>query len=193
MIDLFTTIISVIAGFLIAIFTDPIRKRLDRTTLKISFDNSKDLLTTPDDTHEFGTYVKVRLENCGRDKYARNLRCYLTSIEKLNPSGEIWETIFDTPLPMIWAYKETIESIDLPPKMWAYFNIVSFNKGENKILPATHRKPFLWRKSLADIGTYRFNIYVTGENILRPIRGSIELVWRGNWDDFSMENFHQVS
>ena len=189
--DFFNTVLSVIAGFLIAIFADPIRRRLDKTPIKISFDVDKDLLTTPDDEHEFGTYVKIRLDNYGRDKYARNIRCYLTSIEKRTSPDESWNTIFDIPLPIIWAYKEGVESIDLPPEMWAYFNIVSFNKGENKILPATHRKPFLWRKDLADHGHYRFNMYVTGENIVRPLKGKIELDWKGEWDTFTMKNFNQ--
>ena len=191
MIELLNTFVSLIFGFIIAISTDPLRKRLDRTSIAISFDKERDTLITPDDEHEFGTYIKIRLENRGGNKYARNIRCYLTSIEKKTLRGDSWHTIFDIPLPLIWSYKQDVDFIDLPPKMWAYFNVVSFNKGENRILPATHRKPFIWKNDLADEGYYRFNIYVTGENIVKPIRGRIDLLWVGKWDSFEMENFHQ--
>ncbi len=191
MTELVNTFVSLVFGFIIAISTDPLRRRLDRTSITISFDKDRDTLTTPDDEHEFGTYIKIKLENNGRNKYAKNIRCYLTSIEKKTFEHEPWSMIFDIPLPLIWSYKQDVDFIDLPPKMWAYYNIFSFNKGENKILPATHTKPFIWRKDLADNGYYRFNMYITGENIVKPIEGRIDLLWNGSWDSFEIRNFHQ--
>lgn len=67
-IDLLGIIISTITGFLLAIFSEPLRKRFDRTSISVSFDMQRDILTTPDDKYEFGTYVKIKLQNDGATK-----------------------------------------------------------------------------------------------------------------------------
>jgi hypothetical protein len=186
--EIISAVISMIAGFLIALYSERIRSRLEATSIKISFDKERDILTTPDDEHEFGTYIKIKLENTGSYRYARQISCHLTSIDKKNDDDK-WKTIYDIPLGLVWSYIDNTNTRDLAPKMWTYFNVFNFNKGENKIIPAVVRKPYIWRKDLEDVALYRFNIFITGLNINKPIKASVILKWNGLWDNFEIVDF----
>lgn len=181
--EILNTSLSFILGFITAIFADPIKKWLEKIKLSLSFEPSIDIITTPDGDGKQAIYVRVKVSNHINSRYARQIAPYLVLIERKLADEQSFKTIFDTPLILAWSYRGHVGTIDLPPKMWAYFDVVKFDGDHHYPLPATIHKPLLWKTNLGHFATYRLTFCVSSENTKQILKKQLTFKWTGKWNE----------
>lgn len=184
--EVLTTVLTFLMGFVTAVFAEPIRKRLEKTKISIAFDPAIDIIRTPDGPNSEAIYLRMKVTNEGSERYVKQIRCYLIMIERFGKDEKYWSKVFDVPLSLAWSYLGHVDSIDLPPTMWAYFDVLKFDDQKNCIEPATIKKPLLWQTDLSSHGEYKFTYYLAGENVKQMRKGYLHLKWNGQWDKFEL-------
>lgn len=119
---------------------------------------------------------------------ARNCRAYLVAIEKAEDSGRFVSTVYSDALLLAWSCREedSFDPIDLPSRVPHYFNILSTRGISNNYRLEIEKTPYRYLKLLSEIGTYRFTIMVSGENV-KPEGIRIIFHWNGVWDKYVAE------
>jgi hypothetical protein len=181
--------VPAVSGFIVAIISEPIRKRLDLVSLEVTFNASKDVVKTRDNKQLKGIYYYLRVTNTSKRRHAKKVSCYLTSVSKSNDEGLVWKSIFNIPLGMNWSYIDKHFDMDIAPGMHRCINLFAFDKKDNVLRPTTDPKPFFLMDKLEHHGRYRFFFYVTGEGLKIRYKGSIDINWKGKWNDCVPDNF----
>lgn len=194
-------IISFLAGFLSAIFAEPIRKNIFKPKLTLDFNNTQDYKskTIYDNNGEvFEIYVRARVYN-KKKILAENCRAFLINIEK-KENGKFTQTIYADSLQLAWSCQTDntrFSAMDLSYGVNLFFDIfkTDFNRGEeedpstrksvNNFVPLTYVIPkrYLHDNLFSQTGTYRITIQVTSANA-DPVKMALILEWKGHSEDF---------
>jgi hypothetical protein len=193
-----TWLLSFFAGFFVAVFAEPLRRWLFKSTVSLSFRPRIGFgrrwvsLTTTTTTGVMAKYIRVLAKCTSRVGVTAN-RCkpFLTKIEKRDPALNGYRELHHDPLPLNWAYIGD-QQLDIHPEMEFYFDVAEVNSAQNLLRPQTTIAPETWAALLREPGTYRFSVVLSGENI-RPVPLSIEFEWKGSFDSLTEDCFSQPS
>lgn len=175
--------ISFVAGFLIAIFAEPLQHFLFRPALHLEFIGSpaKDspyLLDTPDrsDSATYNSrWLRISVRNVSRHT-AIGCRAFITKIERKNDSGE-YITFDHDALPLTWAYLGTGKQ-DLPPDLNLFFDLIHYSERNDSLRFSASATPNIWLPYLAKPGVFRLTVAVFGDNV-SVYRETVEVTWKG--------------
>ncbi len=189
-----TIILTFLAGFLTAVFAEPVRRWLFRSVITLSFKPRIGFgrrwisLTTTTTECVMAKYIRVLAKCSSRIGLTAN-RCkpFLTKIEKHDPVANTYRELHHDPLPLNWAYIGDLQ-LDIHPKMEFYFDVAEVNSAQNLLRPQTTIAPETWAKLLREPGRYKFSVVLSGENI-RPVPLTIEFDWKGSFDSLTEDCF----
>jgi len=210
--DIIKGLILLMFGSLLAIFSEPIRQiflgKFLRPKLEISFDgDDPDFRTeTPEVNREKifdkvdggfkekiiekerykAIYVRIKVKNT---KYyiAKSCRAFLVNGEKKDGDRFIRADYADS-IQLEWSTRgeQGFNEIDLPFDIPYFVVIISTREIEpNKIKLHIQPSPYRYEHLFNEIGTYRFTIQVSGDNI-RPEIFKLNLEWFNKWNNFKV-------
>jgi hypothetical protein len=192
LIEFLPNVISFIAGFVAAIFAEPVRERLFRSKLGLEFNKDYTCVTTTymansskkvADAHT----IRVKVNNT-RSIISKDCRGYLIDVEKQNEKCEFAPTVYCDSLPLAWSCqgsKDCFGGIDIPKGVNQYLNVIATNSTSTNFDPQVMPKLFRYEKLFSETGTFRFTILVTAANA-KPKKIKLILNWKGNWNDFDV-------
>ena len=182
-------ILAFLVGFATAIFAEPIRRRIFRPKLDVTFGDSLDYQTlTPELVGDITTqsyYFRIRVTN-KKSFVARSCKAYLISIEKKGDNGRFVGTIYCDSIQLAWSCQlpnERFRGIDIAKGVNQYVDLIGTRKGSDMLHPQLLVTPFRYSDLFKEKGTYRYAIQVcaadTNPEVIRLI-----FEWNGVWDDF---------
>jgi hypothetical protein len=184
-------LLSFIAGFLSAVFAEPIRKWLYRPKLELEFvkESPNYKARTPErigqSTHE-AYYIRVKATNT-KGKIAKGCRAYLVNIEKDNSTGIFDSTEYCDSIQLAWSCRDNqaYEGIDLPNGIAQFIDVIVTRDFTKAFELQTMVKPFRYKKLYQEQGIFRLTIQVSGEEI-KPEFLKLIFHWTGQWDNFKV-------
>ncbi len=188
--EMLSSILSFIGGFLSAVFAEPLRRWLYRPVLRLQFGTTDHFITrTPEDNetsrHE-SYYLRVRAMNT-RAALAKNCRAYLVNVEYLGSSGAWEATTYCESMQLAWAGPgdAPYAALDLPKDVPQFINVLCTREDSPRFTPSIVPGMLLFRYDsfLSSPGTYRFTVIVSGDGV-RPASIGLRLKWTGKWDQF---------
>jgi len=183
-------LLSFLAGFLSAIFAEPIRQWLFRPKIELRFGSGMDFKTpTPATSGNLilqWYVVRVKVKTKTR-RLAKSCRAFLMNIEKMNSQGEFERTIYSDSLQLHWSVREPDDytSLDLPYQVSQYVDVFFTQQNSRSFLPCFRFFPLRYQGLFEEQGTFRFTVQVAGDGI-RPDSIRLVLEWKGKWDDFNV-------
>lgn len=187
--------LSVVAGFLIAVFAEPLRQKLFKPDLDVEFVDSRDYVTlTPEsrnNPHIKAYYIRVKVTNRKRI-LARDCRTYLINIEKKDEKGKFLPTVYCDSIPLAWSLQyegEQYRGLDIAKGVEQFVDIIKTIKARNdanSFYPQIMVTPFRYENLFRETGTFRFTIQVSAANT-DPKNIKLIFDWKGVWDDFKVE------
>jgi hypothetical protein len=190
---LLSNLLSFFAGFLVAVFAEPIRKWLFRAKLSLEFTGKPACITTTYAADSNGKKVadvhtiRIRVTN-ERKIVASGCRGYLINLEKQNHNGEFIQTNYCDSIPLSWSYlpdKESFEGVSIPKGIYQYLNLIGTDSRSKNFIPHIMVRPFRYTNLFNEMGTFRFTARLTAANV-PPQTIKLVLKWKGNWDDFEV-------
>jgi hypothetical protein len=134
-----------------------------------------------------GYYIRVMVRN---EKYllARDCRAFLVNIEKKGEDNEFHPTVYYDSIQAQWACRsgQGFSGIDLPRGMNQFIDVIGSIKDNPNVDPKIDSKIFMHRSLFSEIGTFRYTIQVSG-NELNPVKIKFIFKWNGKWDDFDVD------
>jgi hypothetical protein len=184
-VSILLSLASFVVGVLTAIFAEPIRQRIFRPKLELTFENNDRFVTTTDEgdppTHR-ARYIRVKATNL-KARIAKDCRAYLIAVDRRGPTGSWDTTEFCDCLQLDWsAHPGASQSaLDLSQDVPFFVDVVSTREKAISFAPALAFTPYRFQHLFSPPGTYRFTILVTGDNV-KPARLSISFKCTGVWD-----------
>jgi hypothetical protein len=189
----FSGIAPFIAGFITAIFAEPIRKKLFKPKLKISFGDTLDYLTETPETGGGRTidtyYIRAKVTN-EKKIIARSCKVFLINIEEKDEYGKFLSTIYCDSIQLAWSCQdytkgEQWQGIDLAKGVNQYVDLITTRSINESFDPQLKVKPLRYLDLFRKSGAYRFTIQVCGSDADPEI---IKLVfeWNGVWNKFKI-------
>jgi hypothetical protein len=175
-----------VAGFLTAVFAEPLRQWLWRPALNMEFKKANHFLTkTPariQSVEYEALYVRVKVINRG-SHIAKSCRPYLVAIDRLGPSGTWDPTDYCESLQLAWSARgdERFTPLDLPKDVPHFIDVLSTNSLDHNLVPEIVVVPFRYEQLFTAPGEYRFTVLVAGDGV-KPASMSIAVKWTGQWD-----------
>lgn len=188
-VSILSSLASFVAGFLSAIFAEPIRQLIYRPELKLEFENNDDFVTMTDEgdppTHR-AQYIRVKASNL-KARIAKSCRAYLIGFDHQGLTGSWEPTGYSECLQLAWSALPCVshDALDLLQHVPIFVDVVSTRQTATSFAPALAFTPYRYQHWFSTPGTYRFTILVTGDNI-KPARLSISFKWAGVWDQFKV-------
>ncbi len=186
-----------LAGFIISVFAEPLRRWVFKPNVQLQFGETNDhICKTPEKRNDIegkeslgeAIYVKGKVVN-ESPLIARGCRVYLVNIEKKQPrTGQFEPTSYSDSIPLKWASQppeHVCSPLDLPKDVNQYFDIVVLRDCSSQFDPQLYVRPFRDEAIFNDTGVFRFTIQLSGDQgISEKLRIIIE--WNGNWNDFKV-------
>jgi hypothetical protein len=189
--DYVTPLIGLITGTFIGIFAEPIRTRLFRPRLKVSFesaDRSCKVQTPMGAAGEHrGIYIRAKVQNT-KSQMAKACRAFLVKIEKQSTHGTFEPTIFADSLPLAWScQKDGSKPVDLFSGVSQFVDVISTTNVDPTayqihLFTHPHRYAELFDR---EPKTLRLTILVTGDGASAG-QTAIVFKWGGQWDTFEV-------
>jgi hypothetical protein len=184
-----SSLATFVAGFLTAIFAEPIRQRIFRPVLKLEFENNDHFVTKTDEGNpptDRAQYIRVKATNA-KARIAKSCRAYLIDFARRGPAGSWDATEYCDCLQLSWSALPgaSHDALDLPQHVPFFVDVVSTRQTATSFAPALAFTPYRYHHWFSTPGTYRFTILVTGDNV-KPARLSISFKWTGVWDEFEV-------
>jgi hypothetical protein len=202
-----TSIVSFVAGAVVAIFADPVRRWIFRATLEVTFDKKTCVLHTAtlitltsrnpqsgfDSTVHYpseGRYLRMRVGAAKRitRRAVKGCRPYLIGVE-LEEGGKFVPSIFVDTLRLKWSSQpedDVAAPIDIPGDVSQFVDVLSAGKnpGATYSLHSVVPLPF-YCQSLFDPAPkkLRLTILVTSDEA-QSKRIHLVFNWKGTWDTF---------
>jgi hypothetical protein len=187
-----TPAVSFILGFVIAVFSEPLRQWLFRPVLRVSFEkNDSCVAHTPVENggKEYEAYyIRVKVENTRRH-LAKACRAFLIQVEEKDESGYYKPTLYADSLPLAWSCQKPDEArkpIDLPLDVAQFVDVVATDSLSNNYFVQVSPLPFryhkLFEKKPKD---FRITVLVSGDGV-KPATTRIIFRWKGTWNDFEV-------
>lgn len=185
-------IIPFLAGFLTAIFAEPIRQLIFRPELKLDFGDSQDYLSlTPEELADRrrirAYYIRIKVTNEKRI-VAKDCKAYLVNIEKSDQFANFKPTVYCDSIPLAWSCQnkgEQYRGIDINKGFNQFLDIVTTREIADFFDPQIKLKPFRYEDIFKDRGRFRFTIQVTAANA-DPKTLQLIFEWTGVWDKFKV-------
>lgn len=196
------SILTFITGFLTAVLAEPIRKKLYKAKLRISFENNPDhLALTPErqdvqrqttdgrslPTWHFkneAVYIRVNVQNNSTNP-AHDCRAYLINIErKMNDKFE--PTIYCDLIPLSWSCQnigEQYNGLEIIKGVKQFLDVVTVRDTSKDFDPQIKVKPFRYEEVFQQKGIFRFTIRIIASNA-DPLDYRLILEWDGDWKTF---------
>lgn len=187
-------ILSFLAGFFTAVFAEPLRRSLFKSTVTLKFEPRIDFgkrwiaFTTTSMPEVEAKYIRVSAKCSSRIGVTAN-RCrpFLTRIEYQESDTNGYKELHRDPIPLNWAYIGDQE-LDIHPQMEFFFDVVAVNSNEKQLRPQTTEKPLIWAKLLEGAGRYKFTVVLSGENI-KPVALTLEFEWKREFESLKEDCF----
>lgn len=188
------SVATFLSGALTALFAEPIRQRMFRPNLNLSFDNDEECVS-----HTFHTsrtlaatgpkavYIRVRVNNT-RNRMARECRGYLVNLEAKNEKGEFVKTEYCDSIMLHWSCQRPETKylpIHIPKGVNQFLDIVSLEENRNYFNPETHVILNRYHELLRRTGVFRFAIHVVADNA-EPKTINLIFEWNGDWKNFKI-------
>lgn len=196
-------LVGAVIGFLSAVFSEPIRFKIFRPRLKVSFDPETCVIKTPtvvqlsprDTKKSTGFYVRIRVEvkkDWLRRHVARGCRAYLVKVER-KEGGNFKRTNFADSLPLKWSSRREEDSrkpLDIPRGIVQHVDIVSTHEHLPEKMEWLADVQPLYCADLFDSRekTLRLTILVTGDEV-EPVSAQFIFGWHGRWDNLSFRGY----
>jgi hypothetical protein len=188
---------SAFLGALIALYLPFFRRLIWGPKLSLFFDKNIDgciaktpielIMTNGERIETEGYYIRVMVKN---EKYllARDCRAFLVNIEKKEEDNKFHSTVYYDSIQAQWACRsgQGFSGIDLPRGLNQFIDVIGTIKDNPNIDLKIDSKIFLHRPLLSEIGTFRYTIQVSG-NELNPVKIKFIFKWNGKWDDFDVD------
>lgn len=181
-----SNLLAFAAGFLSAIFAEPIRRWIYRPVLKLDFKNNDHFVpTTPegDPPDHRARFVRLRATNV-KNGVAKGCRAYLIGLDRRGPSGTWDPTEYCDNLQLGWSCEKS-DALDLPRDVPRFVTVLSTRETSKEFHPHLPIVTYTMQRLLAEIGTYRLTVLVTGDGV-KPARMSLSFKWTGVWDQFEV-------
>jgi hypothetical protein len=195
-----TPIVTFLAGAVIALFAEPLRKWIFRTAIKVSFEpKTCDLKTNttieipgalgPTYKSE-GRWVRVRVETT-RNRLAKGCRAYLVKVE-VEENGKFCPSNFIDPLRLKWSSlpgDEVTKPLDIPKDVSQFVDVLSTDQhSPNRYVAQTMLMPNYCSHLFDERPkTLRLTITVTSDDA-KPTKTRIIFRWKGTWDMFEVSS-----
>jgi len=188
---LITPIIAFITGFVTSIFAEPIRRRIFRPKVELTFNNDSDHVSVTPDYSEGkehnAYYIRVGVVN-NSSRLAKQCRAYLINVEeKVNSVYE--RTAYADSIQLSWScriFGAELEPIDLPHGVIQYVDLIATNSDNNSYWPQIRPFPKRYKEIFENNKkSLRFTVQVSGEE-MDPELIKIIFVWKGKWDIFDV-------
>ena len=183
------SILGFVAGFLSAVFAEPIRQWLYRPKLSLEFLHNDHFVTTTDEgsppTHQ-AKYVRVRASNLSA-RAAKGCRAYLVGLQRRGPGGAWEATEYCDCLQLAWSARPgaSHDALDLAAGTPFFIDVVSTRQPSQAFAWSAMFTPYRVQHLFRTPGTYLFTILVTGDNV-KPAKLSVSFKWTGVWDQFEV-------
>lgn len=184
--------ITFLSGALTAIFAEPIRQRMFRPKLVLSFDeecvshtflSTKTLAVAGPKT----VYIRVRVNNT-RSRMARECCGYLIGLEERNEKGEFVKTEYCDSIMLHWSCQRDETKylpIHIPKGVNQFLDVIALEENKKYFMPQIHVIPNRYRSLFHRTGVFRFTIQVAAENVA-PTTIRLGLAWAGDWENFKI-------
>lgn len=174
---------SFLAGFASAVFAEPLRQKLFRPGVSLSFSGADDCICrTPTSGAGPATYIRVKVTSSKR-RAAKGCRAFLVGIETKASNGSFVPTEFVDSLPLAWSCSPTGAERAPRDLFWGinqYVDVVAAHDGsaylEPQFAPVPHRYVSIFR---ATEKIYRFTVFVSGDGV-EPSRIQLIVAWKGD-------------
>ena len=135
-----------------------------------------------------GYYIRVKVTN---NSYllAKECRAFLINIERKDDNGQFKQTIYCDSIQLQWSCRSNqgFNGIDLAFGVHQFIDVLSTIGNISKIIyPKIEMMPYRYENLFREIGTFRYTIQVSG-NEIKPVSLSFILYWKGQWDDFDVD------
>jgi len=134
---------SFLAGFIVAIFAEPLRQLIFRPNLMIEFRPDDSFVTSTvgigDDRREWRQrYIRMRVRNTKR-RLAKNCRAYLTNVEWLAPNGDFERSGYVDSIQLNWSARgeEALSGLDLPKGVNQFVDVITTQEAIPYFIPQT--------------------------------------------------------
>jgi len=184
-------LIGVLGGAVVAIFTEPLRRRLFSSRLRLAFDPSRDCLPLTPMQHGSALlqaqYVRLRVVIPSR-WIARSCRVYLTNVEVAGSGGTFQRTLYSHAIPLAWSVREDAEfdGNDLPPEINSFADVLYADDRCNAIVPRIRSWPFRYNDLFHSPGTYRLTSRASGDGV-KAASLRLLVTWKGLWNTLTVE------
>jgi hypothetical protein len=178
-----SSVISFLAGFASAVFAEPLRQKIFRPGIQLSFSGADDCITrTPTSGAGTATYIRVKVTSSKR-RSAKGCRAFLVGIETKSSGGKFAPTEFVDSLPLAWSCSPPGTERTPRDLLWGvnqYIDVVavldSRNYLEPQFAPIPHRYISIFS---ATEQIYRFTILVSGDGV-QPSQLCLVITWKGD-------------
>jgi hypothetical protein len=180
------TIVTLVVGFLIAIFAEPLRRWFYRPVLRLDFANDDRFVSPtvegdPPDHH--ARYVRLRATNV-KNSMAKSCRAFLIGFDRRGQSGSWDPTDYCDNIPLRWSCEKS-DALDLPKDVPHFIDVLSTRESSKDFQLHLAFLPHRYQHLLSATETYRLTVLVTGDG-LKPAKMSISFKWTGVWDQFEV-------
>ena len=185
------------AGFITAVFAEPLKRWIYRPKVKLYFGETSDYISkTPESRKDIegkesigeAYYIRGKVIN-ESNILAPSCKVYLINIEKKNDrTGHFEPTSYSDSIQLTWSSQHPsslYSPIDLPKGVNQYFDILVTRDNSVHFDLQIYVKPYRDENIFKDTGVFRFTIQVSGaRNNPRTIKIIFE--WNDNWEDFKI-------
>lgn len=186
-------LISFLAGFIIAIFAEPVRRFFFKPKLKLEFQQSPDCISQ---TYEVANgkkvadarYIRVNVTNSSK-VIAKDCRSYLINIEKCDREGKFVPTVYCDSIQLAWSCQGRMDrwrGIDICKGVNQYVDIIATRNISKAFDPQIMAKPNRYLDLFNETGKFLFTIQVSADGA-DPKTIKLEFVWNSIWDDFAVK------
>lgn len=190
-----SNISSFLAGFIVAIFAEPIRQRLFKPKLNLEFSKDGGCISKTYEAKSANSsitteafYIRIKVTNTSRI-IARDCRAYLIDIEKQDEHDKFAPTVYCDSIQLAWSCqgrRDRYEGIDLSKGVNKYLDVIVTRNTLRKFDPQIMVKPFRYSSIFEETGVFRFTIQASA-NGADPKIIKLILDWKGIWDDFTVK------
>lgn len=178
---------SLVVGFLLGIFVEPLRHWMFRPVLSLRFTTDEHCVrhtpvkvkTDESVSRSQGHYIRFLVQNTRR-RYATSCRAFLARVEQRDSTGQ-YTTVFADMVPLKWAYL-SCAAVDIPGRMGLYCDLVGSSEADPRLLPGCcEPRPQLFDDLFREKAVYRFTAAVTAQHAC-PVSIRICVNWEGKWN-----------
>jgi hypothetical protein len=182
-----TPLLTFAGGLVTALIGEPLRHRVWRPKLRVSFGISEEYIAPTREEFPGGErearYVRLKVVNRSQ-AVARDCRAFLTNIERETPPGKFERTIFSDTLQLPWSVRpDGGRAEDLPHGVANFVDVISTREGNPTFRIHGRVFPFRYEHLLSDYARYRLTVWVTGDNV-KPVKIKLFFSWKGAWNAF---------